>query len=171
MICLCKINGEKKQAWHLAHTTAVLILLYCFFFCILKSYIYSACFGDNDSMHEHTSQCLASASLFCTLTKIVGGTATGHSNWVRTINGSSLLLYTFPSVWYIKLVFSHRNLILRANIMFWLLSLLKHVGTFYRTAPSKVKCLHTLSSEIEKKAHTAYAHTLQIPHVSGQEPS
>lgn len=44
-----------------------MLLLYCFFSAFS---IFSLCFGDNDSMYEHMSQCLASASLFHTLTKI-----------------------------------------------------------------------------------------------------
>lgn len=48
----------------------LLILRHCFFFCIQKPSIFSSCFGDNDSMDEHMSHCLASASLFHTLTKM-----------------------------------------------------------------------------------------------------
>ena len=63
-----RFGSYKNKNWSSA---AVLILQYCFSFSEFRSLpSFSPCFSDNDSMYEHMSHCLASASLFHTLTKM-----------------------------------------------------------------------------------------------------
>lgn len=77
-------------------------------------------------MYEHMSQCLASASLFHTLTKIEselwealqGGIALGYNDQQLKFGASPLLLYIFQSVHQIGFQRQKTvSLILRANMM------------------------------------------------------